>query len=99
MEYDLEKISGKIGRRNAIKKFFKKILTFILIIVAIINITLLCYTLKGEKNPSIFGIQFFNIISGSMTPNIEINDIILVKKCDIRELEKDDIITFTKEKK
>jgi signal peptidase len=34
-----------------------------------------------------------------MTPNIEINDIILVKKCDIRELEKDDIITFTKEKK
>lgn len=99
MEYDLEKISSKIGRRNAIKKFFKKILTFILIIVAIINITLLYYTLNGEKNPSIFGIRFFNIVSGSMTPNIEINDVILVKKCDIRDLKKDDIITFTKDKK
>lgn len=99
MEYDLEKISSRLRRRNAIKKFFKKILTFILIIVAIINITLLLFTLKGEKNPSILGVRFFNIISGSMTPSIKINDVILVKKCDINDLKKDDVITFTKDKK
>lgn len=36
---------------------------------------------------------------GSMSPTLEINDVILVKECDIEELKKDDIITFTKEEK
>lgn len=34
-----------------------------------------------------------------MQPVLNIDDVILVKKCDIRELNKDDIITFTKEKR
>ena len=34
-----------------------------------------------------------------MQPQLNINDIIVVKKCDIRDLNKNDIITFTKDEK
>ena len=63
MEYDLEKLSAKIGRKNAIKKILKKVFTTFLIIVGIINLVLLGYNIKGEESPNIFGIRFFNIVS------------------------------------
>ena len=34
-----------------------------------------------------------------MQPTLNIDDVIIVKSCDIRELNKDDIITFTKDEK
>ena len=36
---------------------------------------------------------------GSMQPTLNIDDVIIVKSCDIRELNKNDIITFTKDEK
>ena len=36
---------------------------------------------------------------GSMQPTLNIDDVIIVKSCDIRELNKKDIITFTKDEK
>ena len=63
MEYDIDKISSKIARKNAVNKILKKILCILLIIVAIINVILLYYSSKGEENPDVFGLYFFNIIS------------------------------------
>lgn len=63
MEYDVEKLSAKIGRKNAIKRILKKIFTTFLIIVGIINIVLLGYNIKGEESPNLLGIHFFNIVS------------------------------------
>lgn len=63
MEYDVEKISNKIARKNAIKTILKKITCTILIIVAAINLVLLYYNFKGEETPNVFGLYFFNIIS------------------------------------
>ena len=71
LKYDLEKISNQIGRRNAIKKFFKKIFSAILIIVAIINIILLYYKFKGEEAPNIMGLRFFNIVSRQYATNFK----------------------------
>lgn len=36
---------------------------------------------------------------GSMQPTLNIDDVIIVKSCDIRELNKNDIITFTKDER
>ncbi len=63
MEYDLEKLSSKIGRKNAIKKVLKKIFTIFLLILALINMILLGYSIKGEESPNVFGLYFFNIVS------------------------------------
>jgi len=89
LEYDVEKISHKIKNKRVTKKIFKYIILNILIILFIINLIL-----SFEENTHILGIYMFNIVSESMEPNLEINDVVVVKRCDPQNLEKEDIITF-----
>ena len=44
--------------------------------------------------PKIFGLKPYNILSGSMEPEIPVNSVIYVKQCDTAQLEVGDIITF-----
>ena len=89
MEYDVEKISNKIKNKKRTKKIFKVIILNILIILFIINLIL-----SFEENTHILGIYVFNIVSESMEPTLEINDVVVVQKCELPELREDDIITF-----
>lgn len=89
MEYDVEKISNKIKNKRMTKKIFKYIILNILIILFIINLIL-----SFEENTHILGIYMFNIVSESMEPTLEINDVVVVKTCEATQLQKGDIITF-----
>lgn len=89
MEYDVEKISHKIKNKMMTKKIFKYIILNILIILFIINLIL-----SFEENTHIFGIYMFNIVSESMEPTLEKNDVVIVQKCDLSQLKENDIITF-----
>ena len=89
MEYDIEKISNKIKNKRMTKKIFKYIILNILIILFIINLIL-----SFEENTHILGIYMFNIVSESMEPTLEINDVVVVKMCEATQLQKGDIITF-----
>jgi len=89
LEYDIEKISNKIKSKRMTKKIFKYIILNILIILFIINLIL-----SFEEDTHIFGIYMFNIISESMEPTLEINDLVVVKRTETSQLRKDDIITF-----
>lgn len=67
-------------------------------IIAIFIILLACYNfisakLLGNKFTNFFGYTFFEVISGSMSPNIEINDFIFV---DVgkHEYKVNDIVTY-----
>ena len=92
MEYDVEKISNKIKNKRMTKKIFKYIILNILIILFIINLIL-----SFEENTHILGIYMFNIVSGSMEPTLEINDVVIVQRCAVSKLRKGDIITFQQE--
>lgn len=92
MKYDVEKISNKIKNKRMTKKLFKCIILTILISLFIINLIL-----SFEENTHILGIYMFNIVSGSMEPTLEINDVVIVKKCPANELKEGDIITFLQE--
>ena len=89
MEYDVEKISNKIKNKMMTKKIFKYIILNILIILFIINLIL-----SFEENTHILGIYMFNIVSESMEPTLEINDVVVVQKCEPTQLQKGDVITF-----
>lgn len=89
MEYDVEKISHKIKNKRMTKKIFKYIILSVLIILFIINLIL-----SFEENTHILGIYMFNIVSESMEPTLEIDDVVIVQKCDTLQLQKGDIITF-----
>ena len=92
MVYDVEKISNKIKNKRMTKKIFKYIILNILIILFIINIIL-----SFEENTHILGIYMFNIVSESMEPTINVNDVVVVQKCNPSQLKEGDIITFEQE--
>lgn len=92
MEYDIEKISHKINNKRVTKKIFKHIILTVLIILFIINLIL-----SFEENTHILGIYMFNIVSESMEPTLEVNDVVVVQKCEPLQLQIGDIITFDKE--
>ena len=94
MEYDVEKISHKIKNKRMTKKIFKYIILNILIILFIINLIL-----SFEEKNHIFGVYIFNIVSGSMEPTLEINDVVVVQECPPSQLQKGDIITFQQDER
>ena len=94
MEYDVEKISHKIKNKRMTKKIFKYIILNVLIIIFIINLIL-----SFEENTHILGIYMFNIVSESMEPTLEVNDVVVVHKCLPSQLQKDDIITFLQDER
>lgn len=94
MEYDIEKISNKIKNKRMTKKIFKYIILNVLIILFIINLIL-----SFEENTHILGIYMFNIVSESMEPTLEKNDVVIVQKCEISQLQKGDIITFLQDER
>lgn len=94
MEYNIEKITSNISHKKIIKRIIKYIILAILMILFIINIIL-----SFEENTHIFGIHIFNIISESMEPTLEKNDIVIVQKCKESQLHKGDIITFLQDEK
>ena len=89
MEYDVNKISNKIKTKKLTKKIFKCIILVSLIILFVINLIL-----SFEENTHILGIYMFNIISESMEPTFYKDDLAVVKKCKLGELQKGEIITF-----
>lgn len=89
MEYDVEKISNKIRNKRIKHKIFKYIILNILIILFIINLIL-----SFEEDTHILGFYVFNIISESMVPTFEKNDVVVVKRCAPEELQVGDIIIF-----
>ena len=50
--------------------------------------------LSFEEDTHILGFYVFNIISESMVPTFEKNDVVVVKRCAPEELQVGDIITF-----
>ncbi len=91
---------------NKRKKKTKKVKNKIIALVYILLIPILTYNIililqsiiNPKETPSFLGIKTYVIISGSMQPNINIGDIVVVKKVDINELQVEDIISYRKGK-
>ena len=83
---------------NIIKKimsiFGKVITAFLIVIMLIILITRL-----SGNTPNLFGYSFYRIATDSMTPSLEVGDLIITKKVkDFSSLELEDVITYNCEK-
>ena len=86
-------------QKHGIIKFFKTLFLYIVYIIVIIVILydmflIIGTTINPDVTPDVFGIKTFSIISGSMEPTININDIVIVKKTNPNDIKVNDIITF-----
>ena len=70
------------------------ILSTVLLIVMIAVVVLIFAARLSGKSPSVFGYHVFRVSSGSMTPTLEIGDVILVRECEPEEIHNGDIITY-----
>ena len=48
--------------------------------------------MKGDTTPPTY--NAFVVLSGSMEPNIKVNDVVVTKRKDLSELKEGDVITF-----
>ena len=89
-----------IKKKNAKKKVIKKTIKFIcspFIIVIILIILYMGYQkfFKKDPNASIFGLKPYMVLTGSMEPNYNIGDLIIVKEVKENELNVGEAITYS----
>ena len=86
-----------IKRKKAVKNVYKVASYTLLVILMLIALFFIVYVISGKiaekkgQNPP-FGL--YTIISPSMTPNIDVYDVVFVKRTDLDNLKVDDVITF-----
>lgn len=82
-------------KSRLIKRILTIIIYILLIPIILWNLIIMVQTIKNpNETPSVYGIKTFCIISGSMEPYIQINDVVVIKEVPQNEINKGDIITF-----
>lgn len=98
MKYEIEEISKQIKIEKTIRKILKTILLALLGMLLIINLGMFYQTnIKHEEIPKIGNVSVFNIVSNSMEPTINVNDLIVIQSGTEEKIQKGDIITYKKE--
>ena len=67
--------------------------TILLIFLIAVVVVVFDARMSGEA-PSVFGYQIYRVSSGSMEPELMIDDVILVKEVEPQEVHKGDIVTY-----
>ena len=93
-DYYNEKINKK-HKTKIIKSILVKLIYILALPIIIWNLSMIIQTIQNPyETPSMFGIKIFCIISGSMEPNISVNDLVLIKEVPQEEIGVKDIICF-----
>ena len=75
-----------------IKTLFNIIIIIVVLLAIIVAYNFFQINILKKQYSDFFGYTFFEVSTGSMSPTIEINDVILVKIT--QDVKKDDIITY-----
>ncbi len=99
MRYEADVISKNIKRKQKIQKILFILLYILLIPTILFSLFLIIIELGNSKEgPSFFNIELYTVISESMSPRLNINDIVIVKKgYEIESYKKGNIITFIRD--
>lgn len=95
-----DKVENKSDVKNNRKKLIKKVVNIIeytiIFTVILVNAILIFESVHHpNKTPSIFGKKAFVIVSGSMIPEIQIGDVVLINSTD--DVKINDVIAFRRD--
>ena len=82
--------------KNKVWKLLGNIIFYAVLITLIAISGFSLNSVRKGVQPSFFGYKFFTVLTGSMSPTININDLVIVKEVKPEEIEVNDIITFGK---
>lgn len=98
MEYQVEKITRQIKIEKIIHRLLKFIILVILGILLTISLIMFYKTNVSKEEIPYFGeYAIYNIVSESMEPQINVNDLIIIEKCEESELKVKDVITYKRQ--
>lgn len=93
-DYYNEKINKK-HKTKIIKSILVKLIYILALPIIIWNLSMIIQTIQNPyETPSMFGIKIFCIISGSIEPNISVNDLVIIKEVPQDEIQVNDIISY-----
>ena len=74
----------------------RRILSDVIFVVVIAAIVLgsLLFALNRDPEKTIFGYRAYNILSGSMEPELSVGDLVIVKAVPAEEIQTGDIVTY-----
>lgn len=84
----------KENKAFKVLRIIKNVLLWCTIIFLVAVLAMTMYSRFTGNAPSIFGFSFYRVSSGSMQPELQVGDIILVQSCDGASVQKDDIVTY-----
>ncbi|MBQ6337394.1 MAG: signal peptidase I [Ruminococcus sp.] len=85
-------------KRKGVFRRIINILSTVILLVVIAVVIFVFIARISENVPSIFGFSIFRVRSDSMTPTLQINDVILTHKTSPDDIHKNDIVTYLCEK-
>lgn len=95
MKYTNDAIRKRKNREIKICRIISIIIYILLFPLIIYNISLIIQSVvKPDETPSFLGIKTYVIVSGSMEPEYNIGDIVIVKKAKEEDINKGDIISY-----
>ena len=75
-------------------KIIKNIILWLLIAALVLVLVFTLISRITGNEPSLFGFSLYRVSSGSMRPELEVGDVIFVRKCEGESVHAGDIITF-----
>ena len=92
--YDNETLKLKLKRRKKVVKVLDAVLWILTALVLVCVGTVLCQKFLLKKNIGLFGYTPFIVSSGSMQPDLQVHDMIVVKHVSEGEISSGDVISF-----
>ena len=83
-------------KHNTLRRIFNGLVTALLVATVAFVVMIFVARLTGNT-PSVFGYRVFRVLTDSMTPTLEVGDVILVRDCEPEEIHNGDIITYNGE--
>ena len=75
-------------------KIISKVIRIILTIVLLVIFVFVIAQRVSKGKIDLLGYQAYTVVTGSMTPKIEVGDIIVIEKVDPASLKKGDVVTY-----
>lgn len=95
MLYTNENIQKRRNREIKMKKIFTVLIYIILLPIFLYSLVIITKTIIfPNETPTFLGIKTYTIISGSMKPNLDVGDIVVVKSVEKENLQVGDVISY-----